>query len=133
MDYIKLIELVDGQSQTMFEQVEIQTGVCSINGDGNWEISITLKNMGTASATHTNVYVNDVEVSDYGANAPVAGVNTITTSLVTATPTYKASGETSTLTIWVGSNYATLSSGTTVNIKIHSAGGRDYIKLIELV
>jgi len=34
---------------------------------------------------------------------------------------------------WINQGYAQLSSGTTVNIKIHSAGGMDYIKLVELV
>jgi hypothetical protein len=30
-------------------------------------------------------------------------------------------------------NYGFLSSGTTVNVKLHSAGGMDYIKLVELI
>ncbi|MEE8322642.1 MAG: archaellin/type IV pilin N-terminal domain-containing protein, partial [Candidatus Bathyarchaeia archaeon] len=35
-------------SFTKFEQVEIQTGVCTIDQWGNWQISISLKNTGTA-------------------------------------------------------------------------------------
>jgi hypothetical protein len=53
---------------------------------------------------------------------------------MTVTTTYSLeSGETGAVIVWVGDTYATLSSGTTVNVKIHSAGGMDYIKLIELV
>jgi len=52
--------------------------------------------------------------------------------MTTTTAFSLQSGETDTISVWVGSTYATLSSGTTVNIKIHSAGGMDYIKLIEL-
>jgi hypothetical protein len=38
--------------------------------------------------------------------------------------------------VYIDDNYpegAPLTSGTTVNIKLHSAGGMDYIKLLELV
>jgi len=123
---------------TTFEQVEIQSVVCTIDGtSSNWEIIISLKNTGTATATLTNVFVNDIQCSTYGAVDPddptPTAVDTITTDL-TITPAYAlGSGDSDTVIIWVGANYATLSSGTTVNIKIHSAGGMDYIKLIELV
>ncbi len=118
-------------SFTKFEQVEIQTGVCTLVAT-NWQVSITMKNTGTGSATLTNVFVNDVEVSAYGAAAPTGAVATITTDMTTATAYSLSSGQTDTISVWVGSTYATLSSGTTVNIKIHSAGGMDSIKLIEL-
>ncbi len=122
-------------SFTKFEQVEIQTGVCTIDGDGNWEIGISLKNTGTAAATLTNVFVNDIEVSSYLASAaPLTPFDTITSNLnVASDPFSLASGETGAIIVWVGADYAMLSSGTTVNIKIHSAGGMDYIKLMELV
>jgi len=130
---------------TAFEQVEIQTGVCTIDGFGNWVIGISLKNTGTASATLTNVFVNDVEVSGgyttdvppvhisgYAATTPAAGL--IKTNLdPTASTATITSGATAQITVYVGAVYGTLSSGTTVNIKIHSAGGMDYIKLIKLV
>ena len=120
---------------TTFEQVEIQSVVCTIDGtSSNWEIIISLKNTGTATATLTNVFVNDIQCSTYGASSPdPTPVDTITTSLTTATAFALGSGDSNTVTIFVGANYSTLSSGTTVNIKIHSAGGMDYIKLIELV
>jgi flagellin-like protein len=118
-------------SFTKFETVEIQNGVCAIDGSSNWVITISLKNTGTTSATLTNVFVNDAEVSAYGATVPTAGE--ITTSLVTATPTSMSSGEAITVTVWIGVGYESLSSGTMVNVMIHSSSGMDFFKLIELI
>ena len=124
-------------SFTKFEQVEIQTGVCTLQPiHSNWIISINLKNTGTGTATLTNVFVNDVEVinpAGYGQSLPGGPLDTITTSMAVATAYSLQSGQTGTITVWIGATYAELSSGTTVNIKIHSAGGMDYIKLMELV
>jgi len=121
---------ISGQ-YTKFEKIEIQTAICTLDGSGNWIISIELKNSGSKTATLTNVFVNDVEVDTYGASAPNA--STIETSMTTATPFAIKSGEDKIVFVYVGSTYETLSSGTTVNVKIHSAGGMDYIKLVELV
>lgn len=118
---------------TKFEKVEIQTGVCALDKYGNWNVTLSLKNTGSAAATLTNIFVNDIEVNTYGAGAPIAVVNTITTTMTTSTPFTLQSGETKSVIIYIGANYAKLSSGTTVDIKIHSAGGMDYIKLIALV
>ena len=79
----------------------------------------------------TNVFVNDAEVSAYGATVPTA--DEITTSLVTATPTSMSSGEAITITVWIGVGYESLSSGTMVNVMIHSSSGMDFFKLIELI
>jgi len=118
---------------TKFEKVEIQSGGCTIDSYGNWELSLDLKNTGTATATLIGAYVNDVEVTGYGASAPGAAFDNCTTSMTTATSFTITSGNSTSVFIWVGANYATLSSGTTVNVKLHSAGGMDYIKLVELV
>ncbi len=121
-------------SYTKFEKVEIQTATCAIDGFGNWNITVTLKNSGTAAATMANVFVNDVEVSGYGdTTAAVAAEATLTTSLTTATAWSLNSGASDHIHVLIGANYASLSSGTTINLKIHSAGGMDYIKLVELV
>ena len=119
-------------SFTKFEQVEIQNGVCTMDGSSNWVITITLKNSGTTSATITNVFVNDVEVSTYGAVSATAGA--ITSSIdPTLSTTTMSSGASTTITVWIGAGYESLSSGTMVNVKIHSSGGMDFFKLIELI
>ncbi len=119
---------------TQFEKVEIQTAICTLDPvTGNWEIIVKLKNTGSKAATLTNIFVNEAEVSAYNASAPVATVDTITTDMPLATPFSISSGATGIVTVWVGANYATLSPGTTINMKIHSAGGMDYIKLVQLI
>ena len=96
-------------------------------------ITITLKNTGTATSTLYALYVNNIAAT-LDQTAPIGQRDDITTDLnVTATSTKIESGVEDVITVWVGVNHATLSSGTTVNVKIHSAGGMDYIKLIELV
>ena len=119
---------------TKFEKVEIKSAVCGYDSYDNWVITITLKNTGTATSTLNALYVNDI-----GATLeqdPPTGIETgITTDLnTTRAPITKIeSGVEDIITVWVGASHPTLSSGTTVNVKIHSAGGMDYIKLIELV
>ncbi len=118
---------------TQFERCEVQTAIVTLDSYGNWVVSVKLKNSGSKAATLSNLFINDAEVSAYGAGAPSAAVDTITTAMTTATAYSIGSGEAKSFTVWIGANFGTLSSGTTVNIKIHSAGGMDYIKLVQLV
>jgi flagellin-like protein len=117
---------------TQFEKVEIQTAICTLDGFSNWVVTIDLKNTGSAPATITHLFVNNI-VATADEVAPVAAVATITTDLTTVTPWKLDSGESDTVILWVGLNYLTLSSGTTIDIKLHSAGGMDYIKLVQLI
>ena len=130
---------------TQFEKVEIQSAVCTWDDvQFEWEVIIKLKNSGTATATLNSVFINEYEVDTY--DVATAGESEATTSMTTAEVI--ASGATATITVYVdgtgdvgegvppvaGTDYwKSVTSGTTVNIKIHSAGGMDYIKLIQLV
>jgi len=129
---------------TSFEKVEIQSGYATITAGKGWTIPLTLKNTGSETATLINVFVNDVPIptgQDAYADFDVffadanGGINNIGTNLNYATTPHNIieSGASSTLEVYIGLTYESLSSGTTVNIKIHSAGGMDYIKLIKLV
>ena len=113
---------------TKFEQVEIQSAVCEA-GTGAWNITMKMKNTGDATATLNGVFVSDLEATTYGAAGPTAGQ--VTTDM-SAAETIN-SGANATIRIWISDTYKDLTSGTVVNIKIHSAGGMDYIKMIELV
>jgi flagellin-like protein len=117
---------------TTFEQVEIQNAVCSQDAYDNWVVTLTLKNTGTAQTTLISLFANDVEATP-DASAPTAAVDTLTTNLNITSSTTLPSGVTATILVWVGRDYGTLSSGTTVNFKLHSTGGMDYLKLITLV
>ena len=116
---------------TKFEKVEIQAGTCELDTvDGNWTITLKMKNTGTATATLISAFINDHEVIAYGASGALAGE---TATNMTTTSTSIDSGASWIIELYIDDTYRTLSSGTTVNIKIHSAGGMDYIKLVELV
>jgi len=134
---------------TAFEKVEIQTAICSWKEDttappawGYWEIEIKLKNSGTATATLTNLFINDIEVDSYTADStatpPRITDTGIATTDMTETKTIE-SGDTVTVYVYIDGSHVKdniqwqkVSSGTTINIKIHSAGGLDYIRLVRL-
>ena len=117
---------------TSFEKVEIQTAVCTWNGTA-WEIEIKLKNSGTATSTLNSVFINEKEVDTY--NVTSAGGGEANTNMTEATTI--VSGASAVVYIYIDGppapQWESVTAGTTVNIKIHSAGGMDYIKLIELV
>jgi flagellin-like protein len=115
---------------TQFEKVEIQTGYATVV-TGGWNITMSIKNSGSGAATLTHVFVNDVPVGTYDSKAlPAAG--TSTTDLPAAGLTLDAGEPGDVYVVIASGGTSTLSSGTTVNIKLHSAGGMDYIKLIRL-
>ena len=131
---------------TTFEKVEIQSGICTWNTTTyNWDIALKMKNSGTATATLIGVFINDIEVNSYSTDSPPDGNATTSMGL---SVTIK-SGATTTINIYIDGPgdggtettpptpevdyWQSVTPGTTVNIKVHSAGGMDYIKLIELV
>jgi len=94
-------------------------------------ITMVIKNSGSADATVNSVFLNDVPclTANYGSTAaPVGawGVSFATTGVSLA------AGQSSEVYVLIDVGYLSLSSGTTVNVKLHSAGGMDYIKLIRL-
>jgi len=135
---------------TAFEKVEIQTGYATIEYNAalllGWNVSITMKNTGSAASTLTHVFVNEIPVDIYltttgkleftagGVGGTQVAAAEIGASFL-ATGLTLESGESEEFYVLIGKDSlgGYLSSGTTVNIKIHSAGGMDYIKLIKLV
>ena len=119
-------------SFTQFEKVEIQSGVCKWQDTPNtqWNVTIKLKNTGTATATLIGVFVNEIEVDGYSYSAPCP--NNQTETDMTTSMTIE-SGATATIKVYIDVGWESVTPGTTVNIKIHSAGGMDYVKLITLV
>ena len=120
---------------TKFEKVEIQSAYCRNAGE-YWNISISVKNTGTAIATLDKIFINGIEIDTYGtSSAPGAGLAT-TTLPTTGQPLN--SGESNTFHVLIDGpatapQWQYVSSGTTINIKIHSTGGMEYLKLVELV
>jgi len=113
---------------TKFEKIEIQSAVCTWDST-SWKIEMKIKNTGTAATTLNSAFINDIEVENYGETGVIAGETS--TNMTKTTPI--ESGESILINFYIDLGYATLSSGTTVNLKIHSTGGMDYIKLVVLV
>ena len=117
---------------TKFEKVEIQTAYSKRVVGSGWNVTLELKNTGTADATLIRCFVNDRPIEEVNYGVMDYAVNATSTSLSYSGTTIE-SGDFTIITVWIHEDYAKLSSGTTVNIKIHSAGGMDYIKLVELI
>jgi flagellin-like protein len=125
---------------TRFEKVEIQSALCTKDTAAPplyWKVTLTLKNSGSATATLNGVYVND-QLAVYRLATTPPTVNTALNADVDSTTNQMTiqSGQPATVTIYIGTGWpsgAALTSGTTIDIKIHSAGGMDYIKLVQLV
>ena len=116
---------------TQFEKVEIQTGYATTIPGSGWNITMSIKNSGSGASTITHVFVNDVPIGTYDSKAlPAAG--TTTTDLYATGLTLEAGEAGDVYVVIASGGTSKLSSGTTVNIKLHSAGGMDYIKLIRL-
>ena len=129
---------------TKFEKVEIQNAYAPLNttasGDysssnGGWNITLDMKNTGTADATLISCYVNDVPIGSY--SQPITwyyseeDTPTYFTAVDTDAGLIIESGKEATIYLLVDKTL--FSSGTTLNMKLHSGGGMDYIKLVELV
>jgi len=119
---------------TKFEKVEIQTAYSTrvTAAPSGWDVAMEIKNTGSAASTLIRAFVNDVPIAQANYSASQIVVGAIACSFPYTGVTVD-SGNSTTLYIYISDTYKNLSSGTTVNIKLHSAGGMDYIKLVELV
>ena len=120
---------------TKFEKVEIQTAYSTrvTAAPSGWDVSMEIKNTGSAASTIIRAFVNDVPIGQSYYNQTGIQANQTACSFAYATGLTIDSGDATTIMIYISDTYRNLSSGTTVNIKLHSAGGMDYIKLVELV
>ena len=123
---------------TQFEKVEIQTGYATYNSSTTaWTVTMVVKNSGSADATINLAFLNDVPCATANYGATSAPANSWGISFNSTGVTLKP-GQSTTIYIYIDNppsavtELAQLSAGTTVNVKVHSAGGMDYIKLIKL-
>jgi len=119
-----------------FERIEIQSGICwrqTKDGDMYWKIELRLKNPGTATVTFTSITINDKEVKRYNQDSNM--MQGISTSM-TKDETLEI-GMSRTYSIYIDDQYPSsavpYTSGVTVTLRLHSAGGMDYLKTLELV
>lgn len=125
---------------TQHEQIEILSDYASLNQTGGyWNVTLQLKNTGSADCTLISAFVNNMPIdnyvpviywcwsssSDQYANVTSDGVTIASGAQITVYLIVEIPGSQS------GLNYA-FTSGTSVNVKLHSAGGMDYPQLVRL-
>jgi len=134
---------------TRFEKVEIPTAYANkvddwtgdpncpwtaqISSCGGWNVTFVLKNSGSADATIDNVFVNGKPYAQF-TNATVRWYDSTGPQLGQISLTVNAGG-TATIEILVRAGEdqdITFSSGTALDIKLHTAAGKEYPKLLEL-
>ena len=115
-----------GGSFTKFEKVEFNTAYAEADANGNFNVTMNLKNTGSATATilPDQILYNGKPATAYTTFAPVC--NFTSTNIVmepgqTACVTIDFDGSTAD-TNWV--------SGMTVEVTLHTTGGKDYPKAI---
>jgi len=119
---------------TKFEKVAIESAYAPKN-DTYWQVTLLLKNTGSADATLISAYVNNVPKESWDPPIDWWNITDSTPYSIPATGLTIKSGQQVTLRLDISltcTSPTRLTSGTTINIKLHSAGGMDYIKLVEL-
>ena len=117
---------------TRFEKLEISSAYATKGGDGNFTITITVKNTGATDATLDYILINGKPLSQYTGSLDTTDTLPGSSSGVTwnATTSTIASGGDSTLTVICDGDL--FDSGTTLELKLHTAAGREYPQMITL-
>lgn len=115
---------------TSFEKVEIQGHYSKFTPGvdplpGQWEEFIDLKNSGSADATITNVFINNIPLDDYTTSVTMTYDGTTVPDLADISiPVAKGSEVGLVITIPEGTEGCT--HGTTIDVKIVTAAGNQY-------
>lgn len=118
-DFIHLITIPE-LTLPKFEKIEIVKSYAVKESDGDFTVTIELKNSGSNYATIQYVLVNGKPLDDYGANMAISP------SLPASIP----EGDSVTFTIFIDGDL--FSSGTTLDLKFHSVAGKDYPMMLTL-
>jgi len=114
-----------GGSFTKFEKVEFSTGYAETESNGNFTLTLNLKNTGSATATiqDSQILYNGKPASAYTGFSPWCNATTIVMNPGQSNCTI-ISLDASTGSPWI--------SGMTCEVTIHTTGGRDYPKALIL-
>ncbi|MGC8954345.1 MAG: archaellin/type IV pilin N-terminal domain-containing protein, partial [Desulfurococcus sp.] len=121
-------------SFTGTENLQIVSAYATKNPDGNWTIYLQVKNVGTVDVTIDNIFINGVPVSSL-----TNKVQSIIAKTQDKTTTYDASNM-SNISIPIGTGQTAnmnitvqgYTAGQMLEIKLHSAAGKEYPKQITL-
>ena len=108
---------------TRLEKIEVQS-ITAIKGvAGNYTITLAVKNTGSADATIDSVMINGKPLSQYPevtANLAVGGTSVV------------AGGSASVCTFVCAGQGVPFTAGTTLEVKLHTAAGKDYPQMVTL-
>jgi flagellin-like protein len=108
---------------TRLEKIEVQSIVALKGVAGNYTITLAVKNTGSADATIDSVFIN---------GKPLSQFTGVTTNLVVGGTSVVAGGST-TVEVYVAANAGVpFSAGTTIEVKLHTAAGKDYPQMVTL-
>ncbi len=114
-----LTGVTSGFTQTENLQIVSSYATAVTNPDNGWNVTIVLKNTGTVAATIDNIFINGIPISN------AQGVSWYNGTGTTIDPGKN-------VTIVIVLKQGTFSPGQMVNIKIHTASGRDYPTTVTL-
>jgi flagellin-like protein len=115
---------------TRFEEVKIIAAYAEPDGGGGgFDISLSLRNTGSADATIDNVIINGKPFNAY--TGITVKVDSVEIDPVGGTTATLFSGESKNMVITVTSG-AGFKSGQTIDIKVHTSAGHEYAKAVVL-
>jgi len=128
---------------TRFEKLEITSAYATASGSDTWKIVLTVKNTGTTATTITDIFINNIPISDYNGQISADGDNgdnhvkfndeSQDTQGIDQINYPLDTGEDVTITFYLKSDTAhTFTHGQSVTITIHTAGGQDYPQTVVL-
>jgi hypothetical protein len=109
---------------TGFEQLQITSIYDDTSG-----IHLVVKNTGTSTASITDVFVNNYPISQVNGQLKCDSTTLSSTTSITLKP---GEEKTCTLTFTADPGQFKVQPGVSLEIKLHTAGGKDYPKLIVL-
>jgi len=117
---------------TGFEQLTIETIYAQPEAGGGWTVTLIVSNKGTSPTSITDIFINGVKAG--GAGCPVTDDKDIIAG--TPLPINPGSKETIHLTIPPPPDNicgaTRFVAGQSIEVKLHSSGGKDYPKLVVL-
>lgn len=109
---------------TRLEKVEISSVVVN-KGTSNYTITMSVKNTGSADATVDNVMINGKILTQYTSPVVTATYSPVGGAIV--------AGSTSTVTISIPTqSIPPFTPGTTLEVKLHTAAGKEYPQMVTL-
>ena len=118
---------------TTFEQIELPSTYAQVVNATTWKVTVDLRNTGSVTATLDSVFLNAMPLKDYSSGWALnytshSGLVTTYTSLGISIP----NGDTVTLYLYLTTSIDGCSAGTNIDLKMHTAAGKDYPTRVKL-